>query len=240
MISRLSSLTIFFPFYNDAQTVEKMISDAFEYGMRITEKLEVIAIHGGRSRDNTWGEIQRMKKKYPRLKVIDKSDNTDGYGVIRYGFKAATHEWVFYTDGDGQYSVTDLLKLVKKQRETQADVVNGYKLKRKDSTKRKILGSFFQHLHRLLTFSPIKDIHCDFRLIRSRFTSQIFWQTRGSTVISELILKLQAQDVIFAEVQIQHRKRKYGRSNYSVLKLIKESLQEILWSMCFRLKIVLM
>ena len=56
-MTKLTSLSIFFPFYNDEGTVKKSINSAFKYGKAITNDLEVIALHGGLSRDNTWDKI---------------------------------------------------------------------------------------------------------------------------------------------------------------------------------------
>src|SRR5207248_636128 len=102
-MKKLSSLTIFFPFLNDEGTVAKAISDAYFYGQHVAQKLEVIAIHGGRSHDKTLSEIKKQKKIHSDLIVIDKTENNEGYAVIKHGFAKASKDWVFYTDGDLQY-----------------------------------------------------------------------------------------------------------------------------------------
>ena len=81
-MQKLSSLTIFFTFYNDAGTVERQIEMAFEYGRNYAHDLEVIALHGGPSKDNTLEEILRMKKKFINLRIVNKYDNIEGYAVI--------------------------------------------------------------------------------------------------------------------------------------------------------------
>ena len=129
----LESLTIFFPFYNDEGTVGRQIRLAFEIGKKFTNDLEVIAIHGGDSADQTFQKIKDLRKEFPELILIDKTENTEGYAVIKYGFKNARKKWVFYTDGDAQYHLEeDLEKLIKKQFSTKADVINGYKRSRED------------------------------------------------------------------------------------------------------------
>ncbi len=234
MIYKLPSLTIFFPFYNDADTVERVISSAYKYGQIVANKLEVIAIHGGSSYDDTWSKILEVKKKFSTLRVINKSDNTEGYGVIKYGFQAAKNEWVFYTDGDGQYEMRDLLKLMSKQQQTNADLVNGYKTARHDAWQRQFFGNVFQKLHQLLIHAPIRDIHCDFRLLRTKYVQHIQWETQRATIISELILKIEKQGAIFAEQPVKHREREYGHSSYNVYQLLLESAQEILWSLKYK------
>lgn len=230
MVKKLSSLTLFFPFYNDAGTVGRMISEAYKYAPKVSQQFEVIAIHGGSSKDETWREIMKAKQQFPDLRVLNRAKNIEGYAVIKHGFNAAKYEWIFYTDGDGQYNVEDIYKLVARQQQTGAEIINGYKLNRSDTTQRKVLGKVFEKWYRALIHLPLRDIHCDFRLIKASYVKKITWQTKGATIISELILKLKFQGANFSEVPVQHNARVWGHSNYIWYKLTWQSLLEILWS----------
>lgn len=221
---KLTSLTIFFPFFNDEKTVMPMITQAHIYGSRLTNNLEVIAIHGGRSKDNTFQEIKLMKKKFPKLIIINKEKNLEGYAVIKHGFKAASKDWIFYTDGDGQYDLKDLKKLVIKQQSSKSDVVCGYKIKRRDPWIRIILGNVYRVLSQRLFKLPIRDLDCDFRLIRKKTFVKISLDSRGASFLTELVLKLKFAGAAFAEVPVSHHKRKYGKSNYTVFRLVYEKL----------------
>lgn len=221
---KLISLTIFFPFFNDERTVSQMISQAYTYGSRLTHDLEVIAIHGGPSKDNTFQEIRLMKKKYSKLIIINKEKNLEGYAVIRHGFKAASKDWIFYTDGDGQYHLKDLTRLVKKQQSSKADVVCGYKIIRHDPWMRVFLGNMYRILSQRLFKLPIQDLDCDFRLIRKKSLAKISLDSHGASFLTELILKLNFAGASFAEVTVSHYPRKYGNSNYTLFKLIYEKV----------------
>jgi SAM-dependent methyltransferase len=220
----MRSLTIFFPFLNDAGTVALLIEQAYFFGKQVSDDLEVIAIHGGPSKDQTLEEIHKAKSRYPDLIILDHFNNPDGYGVIRHGFRAATKEWVFYTDGDGQYHLKDLQKLVATAVETSSDVVNGFKTQRSDPWLRVFLGKGYQLFCRLLFRLPIRDIDCDFRLIRREHLKQIEFRSKGSSILPELILKLKQSGARFSEVPVNHYARVYGRSNYSAAKLLLEKL----------------
>lgn len=225
MPKKLSSLSIFFPFYNEAGNVERMINSAYEIGSVLTSDLEVIALHGGNSKDGTFEKIMEMKNKYPDLVVVDKRDNWEGYAVIKYGFKAATKEWVFYTDGDAQYHLErDLPVLVVKYFETGAAVVNGYKRKRGDNFIRVFLGKGYAWFSALLFNLPIRDTDCDFRLIRRSFLDKITLESHDASILPELIKKLQLAGAKFAEVPVSHYEREYGTSFYTPLGLLKEKL----------------
>lgn len=224
-MDKLKSLTIFYPFFNDAGTVKRQIDQAYKLGNEVAEDLEVIAIHGGPSADNTFEEIKNQKKSYPDLITIDKTNNTEGYAVIKYGFKEASKEWVFYTDGDAQYHIEeDLLKLVENQQKTNADVVNGYKRSREDNFFRIFLGNMYAKISTFLFELPIRDTDCDFRLIRNVFLKKINLESTDASILAELVKKLELVGAKFSEVPVSHFSRIYGTSNYTVLDLFREKL----------------
>jgi putative flippase GtrA len=221
---KLKSLTIFFPFYNDEGTVIDLITKAYLVGLKYTNDLEVIAIHGGNSKDKTQEKLAEVKKSFPELIVIDKKDNSEGYAVIKHGFKKASKEWVFYTDGDSQYDLFEIEKLINKQIETGSDVINGYKINRGDGFIRSILGGIYAQVSAFIFELPIRDTDCDFRLIRNKYLSNIELESEDSSILGELIKKLELSGAKFSEVPVSHYNRVYGKSNYSPVSLFKEKL----------------
>lgn len=218
----LSSLTIFFPFYNDAGTVEQSIDAAYKWGSKVAKKLEVIAIHGGPSTDDTWNRIVTAKKKHQTLRVLDKRNNTEGYAVIKHGFYAARNDWVFYTDGDMQYHLDELKALVAAQAATSADVVNGYKISRKDPGLRVVLGEAYRLLGQSMFKPQVRDITCDFRLIKRNLLKRITFTATGAAILIELLKGLERHGAIFTEIPVHHYPRMYGTSTYSFSRLIRE------------------
>ncbi len=219
---RVSSLTIFFPFFNDGGTVPAAVDMAFEIGKQLAEDLEVIAIDGGVSKDDTSNQITLMKERHPELKVMDCTTNTEGYAVIKKGFAAASKNWVFYTDGDLQYDLRDLQALISVQKSTQADVVNGYRQVQEDQCTRRIASAMYRPISRFFFGLPIQDGHCDFRLIRTACLKNFSLEGQNGSVVIELIKKLQWTGACFAESPVTHRKRNYGASNYNDFQLFRE------------------
>ncbi|MBI5123170.1 glycosyltransferase family 2 protein [Candidatus Roizmanbacteria bacterium] len=223
-MKKLKSLSIFFPFLNDEKTVETAIDLAYSEGKKVADDLEVIAINGGKSKDNTFLEIKKQKKKHPDLIIVDRTNNQEGYAVVKYGLFRVSKDWVFYTDGDLQYDVKELVKLVDKQKKTGVDVVNGYKKSRNDNVLRKILGFLYQKISKFLFKLPIKDLDCDFRLIRRTCLKKIDLKSQDSSILLELIKKLEKTGAKFSEVEVFHYPRRYGQSNYKILDLLKEKV----------------
>jgi hypothetical protein len=234
---KLKELRIFFPFYNDSGTVKTQIDKAYQIGKEVAENLEVIALHGGNSKDDTYQQILEAKNHYKDLKIVDKSDNQEGYAVIKEGFKTASKEWVFYTDGDAQYNLEELPKLVQKQKETGADVVNGYKINRKDNVLRIFFGEVYRLFSKILFSFPIRDVDCDFRLINNNILKKINLTSKDASILPELIVKLALQNAKFAQIPVGHNPRIYGKSNYTVFSLAKEKLVgdlKLFWKIKFK------
>jgi len=127
----LTSLTIFFPCYNDAGTIGSLVAAADTVAAEFTTDYEIIVVDDG-SRDSSRELLAGLQPRYPKLRVVA-HDGNRGYGAaLRSGFAHATKDLVFYTDGDGQYDVFELRKLLPIVQDG-VDVVNGYKTARRGS-----------------------------------------------------------------------------------------------------------
>ncbi len=207
------SLSVFFPAYNDADCLPELLARTFQVVPRLTSDYEVIVVNDG-SWDGTASVLERLVDLYrPHLKVITHETNR-GYGAaLRSGFTAAQKEVVFYTDGDGQYDVSELEQLWKRMR-PGVDLVNGYKLNRADHWFRALTGSVYNRLVRRLFALSIRDVDCDFRLIRHRVLTQIRCDSDSGSICVELMKKLQDLPCPFEEVGVHHYPRRHGRSQF--------------------------
>ena len=93
-------------------------------------------------------------------------EHNRGYGgALLSGFAASTKQWVFYTDGDGQFDPAELELLVRRA-SADVDVVQGYKLRRADGILRAVIGRVYHRFVKFMFGLRIRDTDCDFRLIR--------------------------------------------------------------------------
>ncbi|MBN1541614.1 glycosyltransferase family 2 protein, partial [candidate division KSB1 bacterium] len=150
---------------------------------------------------------------HEHVRVIHHKVNKGYGGALRTGFAQARKRYVFYTDGDAQYDVCELENLVEKLT-PDVDVVNGYKIKRNDPYYRVVIGRIYQHVSRLLFSLPIRDVDCDFRLIRRDLFDRIELFSTSGTICVELIYKLAHSGVRFSEVPVSHYFRASGKSQF--------------------------
>ena len=129
-----SGLTVFFPAYNDSGTIASMVVSAVLAASRLTSDFEVLVINDG-SGDSTPLIADELARVYPQVRAIHHQGNRGYGGALRSGFAAATKDLIFYTDGDGQYDVGELPKLIALMADG-VGLVNGYKLERQDPAHR--------------------------------------------------------------------------------------------------------
>ncbi len=154
-----------------------------------------------------------LQRRYPKLQVVFHEQNL-GYGAaLRSGFARATKDLIFYTDGDGQYDAFELRRLLPLVQEG-VDVVNGYKIVRSDPTHRVIIGAIYVRLMRLLFNFRVRDVDCDFRVIRRSVFDTITLHHSSGVICLELVKKLEMAGYRFAEFPVHHYHRLHGRSQF--------------------------
>jgi glycosyltransferase involved in cell wall biosynthesis len=224
------SLSVFFPAYNDAPSLPALIEKAFAVLATCTSDYEVIVINDG-SRDSTGEVLERLAERFgPRMRVVTHHRNL-GYGqALRSGFAAASKELVFYTDGDGQYDVGELVNLLAAL-PVHVGLVNGYKLERNDPWHRICLGNVYNAFARCLFGIRLRDVDCDFRLIRHSLLDEIQLSSTSGTICVELVRKLELTQCGVAEVGVHHYPRLHGRSQFFRVKSLAVTFAQLtrLW-----------
>jgi glycosyltransferase involved in cell wall biosynthesis len=157
--------------------------------------------------------LESLEEHYPRLRVYTHREALGYGGALRAGFASATKELIFYTDGDAQYDPRELKLLIPALRE-DVDIVNGWKIDRGDPLHRKLIGRIYHHTVKLLFGFKLKDVDCDFRLIRRDVFDVIELESDSGTICLELVKKLQDAGYTFAEVPVHHYHRTYGQSQF--------------------------
>jgi glycosyltransferase involved in cell wall biosynthesis len=206
------SITVFFPVFNDQETIELLAEKALAVLPQLTDDYEVLLIDDG-STDASGSVADDLARTMKHVRVIHHPFN-QGYGAaLRTGFGNAAKELIFYTDGDGQYDVGELAQLVPLM-EDGVDVVNGYKIERQDNRGRKASGALYNRLARFIFRLPISDVDCDFRLVRRSAISRISLGVSSGAICVEMIRKLKSAGCTFREVPVHHYPRPHGKSQF--------------------------
>ena len=217
---------MFFPAYNDAPSLPGLLEKTFGVLRGHFKDFEVIVVNDG-SRDETANVLQNLQPLYgSAMRVVTHESNRGYGGALRSGFEAAEKELVFYTDGDGQYDPTEMLRLYELL-SPATGFVNGYKLERNDPWHRIAIGKIYNRFARLLFGVRIRDIDCDFRLIRRELLNDLDLTSTSGTICVELVRKLELSGREVAETGVHHFPRLHGRSQFFRLGSLLTTLYQL-------------
>lgn len=212
------SLSILFICYNDKGTIASMVLEAKKVVQQIIKNFEIIVVDDY-STDGSQELLLELKNSVPELKLIF-HHRKQGYGaVLKSGFEAASKELVFYTDGDAQYDIRELPKLLEPLND-KTDIISGFKVRSNDPFHRIIVSAIYQYLIKLIFWLPVKDPDCDFRLIRRRALKDINLESKSGIISIELLKRAHNAGFGFAEVGVSHSFRMYGKSQALNIKRI--------------------
>ncbi|MBM3795038.1 MAG: glycosyltransferase family 2 protein [Acidobacteria bacterium] len=225
------SISVFFPAYNDAPSLPELIGKTFSVLRATSRGHEVIVVNDG-SLDNTGEVLEQLRQQYaPHMRVITHEVNR-GYGrALRSGFLAATLDLVFYTDGDGQYDVGELPKLLALMTPA-VGLVNGFKLERNDPWHRIWIGKIYNQFARFLFGIRIRDVDCDFRLMRRAIVQDVYLTSTSGTICVELVRKIEMSGCGVCEVGVHHYPRLHGTSQFFRFRSLLKTLWQLirLWT----------
>jgi glycosyltransferase involved in cell wall biosynthesis len=210
--SRAPGLTMFFPAYNDAGTIGSLVIQAQEAIRQLTPDFEIIVVNDG-SRDQTGQIAEELARTYPHVRVIHHIGNRGYGGALRSGFAAATKELIAYTDGDAQYDPSEIAALWARLRD-DSDMVTGYKISRSDPLHRIIIGRVYHYTVKMLFALRVRDVDCDFRLMRREVFDRVKLERDSGVICLELMRKVQDAGFRVVEVPVHHYHRTHGRSQF--------------------------
>ena len=209
----MPSISAFFPAYNDAGTIPSMVITTLLTLRELTDDYEVIVINDG-SKDHTPQVLDELARVYPdEVRIVHHVKNRGYGGALRSGFASATKDWIFYTDGDAQYDPRELKNLAALVSD-EIDFINGWKIERNDPWHRIVIGRMYQYTIKLAFGLKLKDVDCDFRLMRRAVFDKVHLEADSGVICVELMKKVQDAGFRLVETPVHHFHRAYGRSQF--------------------------
>src|SRR5262245_37246317 len=204
---RASTLSIVVPLFNEERNVEATVEELrSKIGARV-DAWEAILVDDG-SLDGTAAVAEALAADDGRVRVVRHESNR-GYGAaLRTGFAAATHPLVFYTDGDLQFDLAEIDRLLALV--DGADIVTGYRIDRQDPWHRRFNAAFYNTTMRLLFGVRVKDLDCAFKIYRKSIFDKIAPRSDGILISGEILVEATRQNLSIREVGVTHHPRRAG------------------------------
>src|ERR1700704_4576347 len=207
-----AGLSVFFPAYNDSGTIASMVIRTVKTASELTPDFEIIVVDDG-SADSTAEIADELARTYPQVRAVHHPTNRDYGAALQTGFRSATKELIFYTDGDAQYDPAELSLLWAKMT-PDTDLVNGYKISRSDPLHRIIIGRLYHHTVSVLFGLTVRDVDCDFRLMRRSIFERIDLEKTSGVICLEMMKKIEDAGFRIVEVPVHHYHRAFGKSQF--------------------------
>ena len=220
----VKSLSVFFPCFNEQDNVERVIKSAVDVLSPLKIDFEIIIVNDG-SKDKTGEIADGIAAENKNIKVVHHNINR-GYGAaLQSGFKAATKEYVFYTDGDGQFDIKELPLLFKYM--DDYDIVTGYRIERQDNLIRKTNAFCWTTMVNLLFGMKIKDMDCAFKLYRRSVFDNIKLESTGALINTEIFARAKNKGYKIFQIGVHHYPRTAGVQTGAKLTVILRAFKEL-------------
>ncbi len=218
-------LSVVVPCFNEADNIPYVVSQATEVGRAICSAFEVIVVNDG-STDGTREVLEALQGHIPELVTIHHDCNR-GYGAaIRTGLGRAHYDYVFLTDGDGQFDLRELRQAVDLLEEH--DMVVGYRSVRRDGWLRSLWGRVWTALVNLLLGLRVRDANCAFKLLPRRLLQPGSLRSDGALISAELLFHARESRLRIAQWPVNHYPRRAGRQSGASLRVVFLAFVELL------------
>lgn len=221
------------PVYNSELSLAELCARVDKVFGPIVGDYELIMVEDG-SEDGSWRVMKSLKNRNRRLKIVRLTKNSGQHNALMCGFSISSGDYIITMDDDLQHPPEEIPNLINAIQNSDFDVVYGVPAgKRKHSPIRRI-GGF---LYRRLISSAFKCAHHpitgSFRIIRKETLMHIVKIKTPNPIISLLLLKVTQQ---IGSIEIRHDKRKYGKTTYTMYKLLKHFADGMLYNGTLLLK----
>jgi glycosyltransferase involved in cell wall biosynthesis len=228
------ALSFFFPAHNEAENIEPLVREALGALSALADQFEIICVNDG-SRDGTAEIADRLATEHLSVRVVHHPTNR-GYGAaLRSGLAAARYPLVCFLDGDRQFRVADLVRLLDRlDRPDQPDVVVGYRLKRADPTLRLVYARAYRLALRIFFGLRVRDPDCACKLFKREALEGIRLESGGAFLSAELLIKLQHSGRRLAETGVPHYPRTAGTASGANPKVVLRAVRDF-WRLRLRM-----
>jgi glycosyltransferase involved in cell wall biosynthesis len=233
-MAHFESLTIFYPMWNEAETIERAVAAAFEAGDALIEAGEIasydVLIVDDASTDATGKMADEMAAADPRISVVHHEVNRKLGGTIKTGLANAKGEIVLYTDADLPFDMAEAVKAVRLLRIYEADIVSAYRFDRTGEGARRLAYSYvYNHLVQALFKLRLRDMNFAFKLVRRSMLDCVELKSEGSFIDVELLARAQRLGFSIVQFGVDYFPRTRGistlSSNAVIVKIVREMLQ---------------
>ena len=179
----------------------------------LTPDYEVIVVNDG-SADATPRSSTSWRASTRSVRVVHHPRNRGYGGALRSGFATADQGTGLLHRRRRAVRPGRDDRCCGQRRDDDVDLVNGYKISRSDPLHRIVIGRVYHHTVKLLFGLRVRDVDCDFRLMRRSIFDRVTLEKNSGVICLEMMKKIKDAGFRIAEVPVHHYHRAYGKSQF--------------------------
>lgn len=215
------SVSVVIPVFNGAATVGEVVERGREVLGPLVAAYEFVLVNDG-SADASWARIEELCASAPNVRGLDLSRNYGQHNALLAGIREARHEVIVTMDDDMQNPPEEIPKLLATLSEG-CDVVYGEPVEKRQGAGRRFATRLVVHALGMLGGKTAPMVS-SFRAFRADLRDG-FDDYTGPDVSIDGLLTWRTER--FCSVPVIHNPRKQGRSNYSLVELVRHALTMI-------------
>lgn len=204
-------LTVVVPVYNEEDLLVLLMEEIAQVLGADRERLEVIFVNDG-STDKTEFVLDKLRERYPVVRVISFEKNAGQSAAMICGFKHSKGKYVVALDGDGQNDPRDIPRIVELLEKYQ--VVCGIRARRQDSLPKRLGSRFARYVRQKVLGDSITDVGCSLKGFHREVLQKLYFFD-GAHRFIPILLEMEGCSV--GQVEVNHRPRTTGVSKYTNL-----------------------
>ena len=223
-MKKIESLSIVIPCYNEINTLQSVIDEAFNVANNITSKFEIILINDG-SFDGTYDFLNQIDKDKFNIRLINRKRNHGIGQSLIDGFSLAQYKYIFFNSADQQAPMKYLYIL--------SDHIHNYNIVlarypiRKDPIVRKILSNCYHTLIKIIFKINVQNVNA-MKLFDRRVFDKKFVYKNDHSFDFHFLLKAVKNKYTFTQVPLVHFSRSESKSSINWLKSSFKTIKSLI------------
>ncbi len=235
---RVAALSYFFPAHDEAENIEALVDEALVELSNLADRFEIIAVDDG-STDGTAEIADRLAAAHPDVVRVVHHPTNLGYGsAVRSGLAAARFDLVCFTDGDRQFRIADLDRLLARLARPVGggtpDVVVGYRIRRADPAIRLAYARVYRACLKIFFGLVVRDPDCACKIFRREALEGVRVESGGAFLSAELLIKIGERGGRIEEEGVPHYPRTAGRASGADPRVVVRAVRDF-WALRVRL-----
>lgn len=206
-------LSIIIPVKDEVENIAGLVEELEAAMAPVSYGWECVWVDDG-STDKTLEELKKLKRRRQHHEYITLSRNYGQAAAFHAGFCHARGRLLATMDGDGQNDPRDLPALVSRLLRDGLDMVNGVRIRRRDTVVRKICSRIANGFRNWMTGEQITDVGCSLRVFRRACVRHVPL-FKGTHRFLPTLVRIQGWSKI-VEMPVGHRPRRYGKTKYGI------------------------